>query len=356
MVKGEEEMKFKSITEVILTLLLLSVLVIPFNAVLVRADPSTTVFVDPPTIKGTVIGETVTVNINVSNVNDLYGWQAGLTFNPDVLNCTGYHEGEFLKRGADPIDGTFWINRSKYTTPWDNTEGIVLTHGCTLLGQIPGVTGSGQLGYLTFEVIETGVSDLHLTDVILVSSAVEIIQHEVVDVFTVSWGGVDYSVETTSNLTGIWSKDLSSCLYGHAFGPEEKTVTFSVITPHENFYEVAIPKTILSCDDSADWTVEVDGSPVSFVATESSTETSLYFAYHNSTHEVEITGTVLGTPGDLNDDAIVDIVDIVTVAIAFGSKPEDPDWNPVADLNYDDLIDVVDIILVAIHFGETYPT
>ena len=178
---------------------------------------------------------------------------------------------------------------------------------------------------------------------------------EVIDVFTVSWAGVDYSVETTSNLTGIWGEDLSSGLFYHTFSPEEKTITFSVITPHENFYEVTIPKTILSCDDLSDWTVEIDGSPVSFVATESPIETSLYFTYHNSSHEVEITGTVLGTPGDVNDDAIVDIVDIVIVAIAFGSRSEDPDWNPVADLNYDNLIDIVDIILVAIHFGETYP-
>ena len=127
MLKGEEKLKFKSIIEVILTVFLLSVLNIPLNAVPVRADSqaSTTVFVDPPTIKGTVIGETVTVNVNVSDVTYLYGWQAGLTFNPDVLNCTGYYEGEFLKRGADPIDGTCWINRSKYTTPWDSTEGIV---------------------------------------------------------------------------------------------------------------------------------------------------------------------------------------------------------------------------------------
>lgn len=352
MVKGEEKMKFKSIMEVILTLLLLSVLAIPFNAVPVRADPSTTVFVDPPTIEGKVIGETVTVNIEVSNVTDLYGWQAGLTFNPDVLNCTGYYEGEFLKRGAHPEYGTLWLYR-EYRPRWDNTKGVVYYHGCCLITPIPGVNGSGQLGYLTFEVIGTGVSDLHLTDVVLASSEAKAIQHEVVDVFTICWGGVDYSVETTSNLTGIWGED-SSCLFYHAFSPEEKAVTFSVITPHENFYEVTIPKTVLSCDDLSDWTVDVDGSPVSFVATESPVETFLYFTYHNSTHEVEITGTVLGTPGDVNGDLAVDIVDIVVVAIAFGSKPENPGWNPVADLNYDDLIDVVDIVLVAIHFGETY--
>jgi len=61
-----------------------------------------------------------------------------------------------------------------------------------------------------------------------------------------------------------------------------------------------------------------------------------------------------GNP-DINGDGIVDIVDIVIVALAFGSEPGDPNWNPVADLNGDGIVDIVDIVLVAIHFGETYP-
>ena len=56
--------------------------------------------------------------------------------------------------------------------------------------------------------------------------------------------------------------------------------------------------------------------------------------------------------GDIDYNGIVDIVDIVIVALAFGSKPGDPNWNPDADLNNDDLVDIVDIVLVAIDFGE----
>ena len=58
---------------------------------------------------------------------------------------------------------------------------------------------------------------------------------------------------------------------------------------------------------------------------------------------------------DVNGDGIVDIVDIVIVALAFGTKPGDPDWNPIADLNQDGEVDIVDIVMVALHFGETYP-
>jgi len=363
LLKGEEKLKFKSIAEVILTAFLLSVLNIPFNAVPVVANPqtSTTVFADPPTIKGKVIGETVTVDINVSNVNDLYGWQAGLTFNPDVLNCTGYYEGEFLKRGADPELGTFWVNR---TRPWDNTEGIVKCHGCTLLGQIPGVSGSGQLGYLTFEVVGTGISDLHLTDVVLVGVVwhngdydIFEISFEVIDVFTVSWGGVDYSVETTSNLTGIWEgEDSCSGLSHHTFSSEGKKISFNLTTPYDNFYDITIPKAILSCDNLSDWTVEVDGQQISFLVTESPADTSLYFTYHNSTHQVEITGTALGKPGDVDDNRLVNILDILVIAVAFGATPANPKWDPRADIAEPwNLINILDILLVAIHFGVAYP-
>ncbi len=66
--------------------------------------------------------------------------------------------------------------------------------------------------------------------------------------------------------------------------------------------------------------------------------------------------------GDLNEDGVVDIVDIVICALAFGSaaedNPETPwnetrNWNPIADLNSDAIIDIVDLVIIAIHFGET---
>lgn len=58
-------------------------------------------------------------------------------------------------------------------------------------------------------------------------------------------------------------------------------------------------------------------------------------------------------PSDINGDYTVDIVDIVIAAIAFGSKPGDPNWNPIADVNNDLDVDIVDIVIIALEFGET---
>jgi len=55
---------------------------------------------------------------------------------------------------------------------------------------------------------------------------------------------------------------------------------------------------------------------------------------------------------DLNGDGIVDINDVIIVAISFGSKPGDPNWDIRADLTPDNLIDSMDVLIVGIHFGE----
>jgi len=282
-----------------------SMLALAFNVQTVKvvAEPqATSVIVDPPTVKGTVIGENVTVNINVSNVTDLFAWQAGVTFNPEVLECTGYYEGEFLET-KQTWNGTIWLPPWRTPSRWDNTKGVVYPHGCCILCYMDppdpdvsglGVNGSGQLGYLTFEVVGTGVSDLHLTDVVLCDSLMVPIPFEVADIFTISLGRVDYSAKTISNLTGLYDPPdpPSSGLFNHTFNPQEKKISFNVITHHDSFYKATIPKAILRSDNLSEWTVEIDDSPVPFVPTENPTHTSLQFAYQNGTHKIEITGTV----------------------------------------------------------------
>lgn len=59
--------------------------------------------------------------------------------------------------------------------------------------------------------------------------------------------------------------------------------------------------------------------------------------------------------GDLNDDWRVDIRDVSIVALAFGSYPNHPRWNPNADINNDNKIDIKDIAIVAKNFGRHDP-
>ncbi len=57
-------------------------------------------------------------------------------------------------------------------------------------------------------------------------------------------------------------------------------------------------------------------------------------------------------PGDVNHDYIVDIMDLTLVAIAFSSRPGQPNWNSRADINRDGLVNIIDLVTVAIHLNQ----
>jgi hypothetical protein len=56
---------------------------------------------------------------------------------------------------------------------------------------------------------------------------------------------------------------------------------------------------------------------------------------------------------DLNGDGKVDILDMAIFAVAFGSNPESPRWNPKADLNHDGKVNILDGVMIAKSFGFT---
>ena len=58
-------------------------------------------------------------------------------------------------------------------------------------------------------------------------------------------------------------------------------------------------------------------------------------------------------PGDVNGDCVVDIVDIMLIAVRWGTHDGDANYDPYYDLDHDGDIDIVDIMLVAAHWGET---
>jgi parallel beta-helix repeat protein len=62
---------------------------------------------------------------------------------------------------------------------------------------------------------------------------------------------------------------------------------------------------------------------------------------------------VVTIPGDINGDGTVNILDAIKLAGAFGSKPDDDNWNPNADINSDDSVNILDAIILAGNFGET---
>jgi len=85
---------------------------------------SATVAVSPPSITANV-GQDFSIDINISSVSDLYGWEFYLGWNSSLLSFVSVSEGTFLQSGGN----TFF---SYYL----NTTGEHVVVDCTLEGQI----------------------------------------------------------------------------------------------------------------------------------------------------------------------------------------------------------------------------
>ena len=56
--------------------------------------------------------------------------------------------------------------------------------------------------------------------------------------------------------------------------------------------------------------------------------------------------------GDINGDGVVNILDAILLAKAFGSRPGDSNWDPRADLNKDNVVNILDAIILSLNFGK----
>ena len=84
-----------------------------------------------------------------------------------------------------------------------------------------------------------------------------------------------------------------------------------------------------------------------------SAKASLILNEANVSNNIFVDGNVkIRKLGDINDDDKVDILDLVLVAHAYGSKPGDANWNALADLTPQlGVIDILDIVTLAYHYA-----
>ncbi|MFQ5999551.1 MAG: dockerin type I domain-containing protein [Candidatus Bathyarchaeia archaeon] len=56
-------------------------------------------------------------------------------------------------------------------------------------------------------------------------------------------------------------------------------------------------------------------------------------------------------PEDVNGDGSVNLQDIIIAIQAFGSTPASANWDQRADINGDNLVDIFDLVRIAIKYG-----
>ena len=127
------------------------------------ANPSTvepassstpTVFVDPVNILDETkqSGSLVTFHVNVSDVTDLFAWQVNVTWDTAILNVSRIIPSEFLATSAD-------LTSSEILGFVINSTGSVLAAEA-IMADTTGISGSGRLVSIEFEVVGYGSTDL----------------------------------------------------------------------------------------------------------------------------------------------------------------------------------------------------
>jgi hypothetical protein len=142
-----------------------------------KATSSEPIIYITPSKASAKVGESFSINVSIVYATDVFAWEFFLKWEPySIFSYTEVFlvtvtEGDFLKRGGS----TFFAKRIELPP-----EGRMQV-GCTLLGKVPGVNGSGTLATLTFQVREEGSTTLSLYSTKLLDSNLKLISHTVED-------------------------------------------------------------------------------------------------------------------------------------------------------------------------------
>jgi hypothetical protein len=140
---------------------------IPIVFVSVVCAVGTTISVEPATVNVSQVGITFKINITITQVTDLKGWEFKLFYPNSVLNATGIQEGPFLKKVGYP---TNFFNFS-FSDHYNATHGRIWA-ACIIMNQPPhGADGNGTLATITFKTTSGGDGILHLAETDLENSA-----------------------------------------------------------------------------------------------------------------------------------------------------------------------------------------
>jgi parallel beta-helix repeat protein len=145
--------------------LILLILVVLSGASIAYAPVSLPLLYVDPADNVAEPGESFTLNITIQDVTDLYSYEFKLGFDSGILAVTSVDQGPFL---TGPLGTLFY--------PLVEADYVHVAH--LILGGYPGVSGSGVLCSITFDVIDAGACALDLYETIMLNSTVGELPHD----------------------------------------------------------------------------------------------------------------------------------------------------------------------------------
>ena len=329
------------------------------------------------------VGDTFTLHLSTDNMTDLAGWQADITFDPNVLKADRVNEGNFLKQKG----GRTHFRKGTI----NNQKGRINSLSSTRISE-GGVDGEGTLLSVTFTAKAVGETRIALRRFHVGSSAGEVIPSRSPDI-TITVGTP--SASDVSDVGFSFSTDATPVRSGDSF-----TLRLSA----EKITDLAGWQTDITFDPNALEAVEV--SEGTFLKTEGVGTFFLRGTIDNTAGKItqisaaRLSGGVNGTgtlllvtftakavgetrvtlsnlhagassteaipldapeiiitvedrafpAWDTNQDGQVNVLDLILVAQHLGSAAS---VNRQADVNGDGTINVLDLIAVAQHLGES---
>jgi hypothetical protein len=293
------------------------------------------------------------IDIAVSDVLDLYGWQFKLGWNPYLCNVVSVVEGPFLQEGGRSTFFAYNIS---------SADGLMIVY-CTLLNWIPGVSGSGILSTVTFYTTNPGECPLDLHDVLLIDSFEQPISCQTFDgylhVINLPYDvGID-SIVARKNIVGegyLLTVNVTAANNG------DFTETFTVILRYGSNTIGTCPVSSLAPAEHVllvfSWNTTGVPKLVNYTLNaEAESVPNETYLENNMLSDGVVIISLVGDITALNGwpDGRVDMRDIGLLAKNFGIVEPDLRYNPNLDLDSDGKINMKDIAAACKNFGKTYP-
>jgi hypothetical protein len=317
-----------------------------------RAASTPTIYVDPPHTTIYVNETSVSINVSITQATNVSGWEFSLYYINSILHIMTATEGNFLKKGG----ATTWFWPEELNDNYNSTHGRVsLT--CIQLGDITnGVDGSGSLATITFTPFGGGNSTMHLSDLVLVDPAGNKFNPINSSDGSVQVIGIaDIAVTIVAPSKTVVCQGYSMNITVTVANQGDQTTNFN-ITGYANTTAIQTQTLNLTGKTSANVTLILNTTAfakgnyiTSAYAWPVPGETNM--ANNNCTG-----GTIkVSMVGDVNGDGKVNLIDVFAVALAYGSYPGHPTWNPNYDINNDGKINLIDYFTTVLNYGKTDP-
>jgi hypothetical protein len=331
----------------VLVLLVCTVMLSPYIVILPSDAAGNAVLSFSPAQSLVSFPQPVTVNVTLNSVVNLNSWQIKVVFNSSVLVYSSM---------TIPSDNLLGPSGGWFQFQGSNGTGYLMVMLSLDPGQV--VSGSGTLCQISFNVTQSGMSPLTFASL-----------------------GVPGPTGGTALLADSGNLIPFDPLNGNVQASSGPIANFALIPLKPSVNRTAI---FDASSSQVGWSSSIpgyapitsyiwnfgDGTPAN--TTSNSTIQHVFALVGNYTVALTVKDSVLRTNStsrlvqvinrtlwDLDGDGkVTDMKDIAIVAMAFGSTPESPNWNPIADntgpilLVPDGKVDMRDVALVARHFGQ----